>query len=97
MNHCYKKVYAMHPGGSLYLTNPKPAMKYVEEKINLLLQAKDHAEELKVKLQILREFEAIFQYDVKMAVRPELFGTFVSAREKQEFIRVKQMTQDFSS
>ncbi len=96
MNYCYKKVYAMHPGGSLYLTNPEPAMKYVEEKINLLLQAQDHAEELKVKLQILREFEEIFQYDLKMAVRPEPFGTFVNAKEKQEFIRVKQLTQDFN-
>ena len=91
----YKKEYIMLPTGTLLLTNPQPAYSYNTDKINQLLSAKTHDDELKIKLNILSDFIKIYHHDCDNAVRPEPFGVFESKKEKQSLIRRKQLIDDF--
>lgn len=91
----YKKEYQMTLSGSIHLSNPELALEYCNEKFNALINAKNHAEELSIKLEILRDFEEIYEFDCNYAIRPEPFGTFRDRSEKEAFIRLKQLVEDF--
>jgi hypothetical protein len=85
----------MEKTGRVVLKNAAPAVSYIEKKVNLLLNAKSHEEEKNHKLGILREFTEIYNYDCETAIRPEPFGTFADDAEKQQFIKLKQLIEDF--
>ncbi len=91
----YVKQYVPTLSGTLHLTNPELALEYCNEKLNALLNATTHQEELNVKLEILRDFEEIYTFDCANAERSEPFGSFHDAKEKAEFINLKQLVEDF--
>ncbi len=94
-NYLYKKIYEQTLSGTLHLSNPEPALAYCNEKLNQLLNVQSREEERRIKLSIFSEFTEIYEYDCANAVRPEPFGSFESPEEKQDFIRLKQLVQDF--
>lgn len=94
-SYCYNKEYRMGETGNVILINAAPALSYIENKVNLLVNAKTREEERNCKIVILREFTEIYHYDCETAIRPEPFGSFVDEAEKQRFIRLKQLVEDF--
>ena len=92
----YKKEFVMTPCGGVLLKNPHPAATYVDEKITQLLTTKDdHIAQREVKCRIFSDFKEIYDYDVKNAIFPEPFGTFISEEAKQNFIELKLLYEDF--
>ena len=78
------------------LTDTEPAVTYAQEKTEALLKAgNDHHRLRTIKCQIFSEFKDIYEYDLDNAVYPEPFGTFRSQEEKEQFIRLKLMYEDF--
>jgi hypothetical protein len=92
----YDKKYEMMTNGSLLLTNPEPALHYIETMVGKLLVAQSSDEEREVKLEILRDFKKIYEYDLEHAYRPEPCGHFDSLEEKKKFATKKMLNQDFS-
>lgn len=67
--------------------NPEPMLEYVKEKVNRLMQVSNVDEELIVKLEILKDFKEIYEYDLQNAKLPEPFGYFKDVKEKENFIK----------
>lgn len=92
----YKKEFAMTPHGGALLKNSAPAIAYVKEKIDALLKTRDdHEAQRDLKCQIFSDFKAIYEYDLDNAIFPEPFGTFSSEEEKEKFIKLKLLYEDF--
>ena len=93
----YKKEYAMTASGNVVLKNPEPAIAYIQKQVEALVAAEGDVESQRdVKLTILSDFTAIYDYDLMNAKRPEPFGSFESADQKSKFIEKKQLIEDFS-
>ena len=90
-SYCYKKEYRIGETGNVILINAAPALSYIENKVNLLLNARTREEERNCKIIILREFTEIYNYDCETAILPEPFGSFVDEAERQRFIKLKQL------
>lgn len=91
----YQKKFIMQENKSLLLTNPIPALEYIESMLQKLLAAPARQEERAIKLEILRDFEAVYAYDTEHADWPEPFGHFDSQEEKTKFMKRKILNQDF--
>lgn len=94
-NYLYKKEFCLLNTGGLFLNNPQEMLKYVEEKANLLINAKSNEELLNIKINILEEFNKIAKYDEKNSNVPEPFGEFKSEQEKENFIKKHIFVDDF--
>lgn len=90
----YVKKYLLK-GYHMELTNPEPMMEYVQEKVNELMRASNEDEELNIKLEILREFKKIYEYDLQYAEMPEPFGYFKDEKEKEAFRAKKLWSRNF--
>ena len=93
--YCYIKKYELTKHGSVCLKNPEPAQAYINDRVNLLFNAKNKTSELQVKLRILKEFIEIYEYDCSTSIRPKPFGTFENDKEMKDFIKLKQLVEDF--
>ena len=82
----YKKEYIFGENGNLQLLNRGPAEEYIEEMLDKLLSASNIQEESKIKLEILKNFKEIYEYDLINAAIPEPFGYFKDDNTKKEFI-----------
>ncbi|WP_413853893.1 hypothetical protein [Candidatus Ruminimicrobium bovinum] len=92
---CYIKKYKISPTGSSILLNPQLANDYIAEKRDALSFAKNEENLLKVKLNILRDFEQIYEYDKLYSQLPEPFGTFNSEEDKRVFLERHLLINDF--
>lgn len=90
----YVKKYVLK-GYHMELTNPEPMMEYVQEKVNELMRTSNEDEELNIKLEILREFKKIYEYDLQNAEIPEPFGHFENSKEKKAFSDKKLWSKNF--
>lgn len=90
----YVKKYILK-GYNIELTNPEPMVKYVQEKVNELMRASNENEELNIKLEILKDFEEIYKYDLQYAEMPEPFGYFKDEKEKEAFRAKKLWSRNF--
>ena len=90
---CYKKIYKQ-VDGCVTLINPDMAIKYNEEKIRGLYASTNPTEMRQRKLQMLKEFQQIYKYDIEHAIRPELFGFFQTDEDKKKFSNTKQLIDD---
>lgn len=91
----YQKEYVMLNNMQLHLSNPKPMLKYIDEKVEKLIKAKSKNEEINIKLEILDEFYKILKYDAKNTICPEPLGYFETKEEKDELIKKKIKINDF--
>ncbi len=96
-DYCYTKKYKLSPTGSRVLTNPEPFFRYVETKVQALLEANSSEDLLKVKLNILREFEQILAYDITYTISPAPLGTFIDEKSKKNFLILQELRNDFHS
>ena len=93
----YKKIFIFN-NSSLLLENPELLLEYINEKANLLyVNHYNREEQLKVKIDIINEFEEIFKYDLDNAVIPEVIGIFDNESDKKRFIKEKLFINDFYS
>lgn len=93
----YNKEYGVNVLDSMYLKNPEPALNYINEITQKLIETNDDQKaQLEIKVKLFADFKTIFEYDLDHSVRPEPTGPFGSDRKKREFIRKKQLFQDFT-
>ena len=82
-NALYKKEYVMTASGNVVLKNPEPAVAYIQHKFDALIASEDDSKAQRtVKLEILSDFKAIYDFDLANAKRPEPFGSFENADQK---------------
>lgn len=91
----YQKKYVMLNNMQLHLSNPEPMLKYIDEKVEKLIETKSKNEEINIKLEILDEFYKILKYDAKNTICPEPLGHFETKEEKDELIKKKIKINDF--
>lgn len=93
----YKKEYIANDLGSLILKNPEPVLSYVEDTVKALLATKDdHVAQRTLKCKLFNDFKAIYEFDCENSVWPSPMGYFETDEEKREFLRLKQLFEDFS-
>lgn len=81
----YKKKYSLLNTGSIHLTNPENMLKYIDLKVNELVNDDDKGTRLGIKLRILNEFYEILKYDLENSEIPIPFGYFENPKEEKEF------------
>lgn len=83
----YKKEFKLDINDSLELINKSILQKYVLEKANMLFNTYgNNKEQLKIKKQIINDFEILYKYDLKNAIIPEPVGIFKNKKEKKLLI-----------
>lgn len=92
----YKKEFKLDINDSLELINKTILQEYVLEKANLLFNTHgNNKEQLRIKQQIINDFEIIYKYDLKNAIIPEPVGIFKNEKEKRKLVKIKLFNTDF--
>lgn len=90
----YHKIFKADPNLSIYLENPDPLKDYAEELLNHLTHAGDMEDLHQAKVDILRDYSDIYNFDVTDAEFPEPTGYFVDAEEKRAFVEKRILLHD---
>lgn len=93
-DYCYEKHYSANAFGSMVLDNPEPLDAFNVQKYNALIDTFNSAGQREVKLEFLRQFKEICEYDILHAVCPDQFGYFENEDEKAEFRRISLLNQN---
>lgn len=90
----YHKIFKCRDDMSTYLENREALAEEDTKFLNRLTQARNHDELWEAKRSILRDFRAIYEFDVEDADFPEPIGHFDTEKEKTEFIKKKILLHD---
>ena len=90
----YHKIFKNRSNLSIYLENPEPLKDYDEKLLNHLTHAGDIDELHQAKIDTLRNFSDIYNFDVTDAEFPEPRGHFDNAEEKRAFVEKRILLHD---
>lgn len=90
----YHKIFKKRSNLSIYLENPEPLKDYAEELLNHLTHAGDMEDLHQAKVDILRDYSDIYNFDVTDAEFPEPTGYFVDVEEKRAFVEKRILLHD---
>lgn len=90
----YHKVFKKHSDLSVYLENKDPLIEYAKELLNRLTCVISMEELHQAKIDTLKNFSDIYNFDVTDAEFPEPTGYFVDAEEKRAFVEKRILLHD---